>query len=110
MERSSSTTREPETLFDILSNARRRRLIALLGEFDQTDRISLDALSSQLADREPTDGGSDADVAVSLHHLHLPKLDEAGFLRYDPATRLVESSDLAERPITTRLEAVATEE
>lgn len=109
MARSPLSTREPGSLFDVLSNARRRRLVALLGEADETDRLSLDALSSRLADREP-DGGSAGEVAISLHHLHLPKLDEAGFVRYDPGTQLVEFTDLTEPQVTTRLETVSTDE
>ena len=32
-------------------------------------------------------------VALSLHHLHLPKLDDAGFVDYDADARTVAATD-----------------
>ena len=43
---------------------------------------------------DPTDRSVAGDrrkrIAIELYHLHLPKLDEAGLVSFDPASKLVE--------------------
>ncbi|MFC7137603.1 hypothetical protein ACFQRB_16410 [Halobaculum litoreum] len=39
-----------------------------------------------------TDGGDERTVAITLHHIHLPKLDAAGLITYDhDANEVVET-------------------
>lgn len=78
----------PTDSFDILADPRRRQLLLLLDDVDRDDRISLADLSERLAEEADGDESS-RDVAISLHHHHLPKLEDAGLLAYDPATKTV---------------------
>lgn len=63
--------------FDVLSNVHRRRLlVALLDHNPQRFEI------------RPAEGVNEADMAqstlrVEMHHLHLPKLEGAGFIRWE---------------------------
>ena len=91
MKHSSTAFGDPNLLFDVLADSRRRRLIALLREHEQADRLFLDTLSARLA--EDANESAD-DVAVALHHHHLPKLDAAGLVDYDPTVRMVEFTGL----------------
>lgn len=98
MGHSPPTSCEPDILFDILANSRRRHLIALLREHEKTDRIFLDTLSSQLAEYENAVDEAIIEIAITLHHHHLPKLDEAGFIRYDPSIKMIEFTGLSDDP------------
>ncbi|MFC6837748.1 hypothetical protein ACFQHK_14735 [Halomarina ordinaria] len=63
------------------------------------DREETNTELAVLAD-ELADADADAErdrVAVRLHHVHLPKLDDAGVLTYDAATRTVEREGAADR-------------
>lgn len=61
--------------------------------------VDLDELVAGVAARDD-DGDENAGAsapsttAVQLHHNHLPRLDEAGLVRYDPDDRSVEATDL----------------
>ncbi|UWG47702.1 putative trancriptional regulator, ArsR family [Halanaeroarchaeum sp. HSR-CO] len=77
----------------ILANDRRRTVIAVLRA--SSTPISLDALAArvdhrteELAQRE-TD--HIANVAIGLHHNHLPRLAEMGVISYDPETTYVDT-------------------
>ncbi|MBX0323143.1 hypothetical protein EGH21_08895 [Halomicroarcula sp. F13] len=76
---------------DLLSSNRRRILLRALVDADEREH-SLESLAATVAQ---TEQGTDlADVAthrvgVSLHHVHLPKLDDAGVLDYDRETNTV---------------------
>lgn len=76
----------------LLSSERRRRILALLS--DRTRPISCDELAARLArsaagtsDPDPDDV---RDCRISLHHSHLPAMDDFGVIDYDPATNTVE--------------------
>ncbi len=90
MEHTPPISCDPNILFEILADPRRRRLIAVLKERDQTDRVFVDTLSSQLAACEKATDGAIDEIALTLHHHHLPKLDEAGLIRYEPTSKMVE--------------------
>jgi predicted ABC-class ATPase len=72
----------------LLSNERRRVAVAVLTE---TGSIHLDDLAAAVVARTATDGtitsqGGPGDVErveVSLHHHHLPYLDDAGLVDFD---------------------------
>lgn len=91
----------PDTVFDdyvaVLANDRRRAIVEILAEEDrsvnlrllagwtaaETEGVPLDALPEESIDR----------MEVRLHHVHLPKLEEAGVLLYDEAEKRVVPSD-----------------
>jgi DNA-binding transcriptional ArsR family regulator len=67
-----------DDLFDALANETRRRTIRLVA--DRDGPVDRDEIASAL-------GPAEADRAgTTLHHVHLPVLDEADVLRYDPET------------------------
>lgn len=61
--------------------------------------VDLETLAAAVAERAggsdgqttPTDGGRDDARAVLLHHVHLPTLDDAGWVEYDSENRVVVS-------------------
>ena len=62
---------------------------------ERTEPIEIEALAARVA-AEETDGiivedGAVADVALALHHVHLPRMDDLGAIDYDPMTNRVES-------------------
>lgn len=84
--------RSVETIAALLTDARRRRAVDVLADRDA--RIRLRDLAAAVAAREreiDPDGGSAAtdEIAVSLHHRHLPKLDRAGVVDYDARANVV---------------------
>jgi hypothetical protein len=83
--------------FGALSHARRRHVVDCLRGRDST---SLTALADDVAARErraEVDANPDAEtVAVSLYHVHVPKLADAGLVVYDPGQRTVRLSERAE--------------
>lgn len=77
-----------ETLFDLLSSRRRRHVVRYLLRTDGetafrtlTDRVA--ALEADTTVEALTDDERKP-VYVSLRQTHLPRLDEAGVVRYDP--------------------------
>jgi len=80
----SVTTAELDSLFEILADEQRRRLLAHLMETD--DGV---AGVSELADRL-ADGDDERERAViRLHHAHLPKLEDEGIVEYDARSEAV---------------------
>jgi len=75
----------------LLQSDRRRLVLAILGERDQP--VGLGALAAAVAAAEEgvdrADGDARERVTVSLHHVHLPKLDDYGVLRYDRESNAV---------------------
>lgn len=76
----------------LLSRVRRRVALDVLAE--RRAPIGLDELAGAVVTRERdaavVDGAAVEQAAAMLHHVHLPKLDDAGVLDYDPASRRVE--------------------
>ncbi|WP_435067962.1 DUF7344 domain-containing protein [Haloplanus sp. C73] len=80
-----------DAVFDVLSDARRRRTIRALRE--RGDRTPVTELADALAGREPGSPETEQ-LVVSLQHVHLPKLEATGVVecvddgtavRYDDA-------------------------
>lgn len=66
----------PDTAFDVLSEPRRRYVLHYLHE--HADPVTVSKLADWVARHEPdTDGDR---IEVSLHHSHLPKLEDAGLI------------------------------
>ena len=73
------------TAFELLSRRPRRELLYWL--YRRDDRSApLDVLADALAER---DVGIPGDLRVALHHVHLPKLDDADVVDYDADQRTV---------------------
>jgi hypothetical protein len=77
----------PETVFDVLSNERRRYVIHHLKAEDE--RVTVRDLSEQVAawendiERARVTPKERKRVYTALHQTHLPKMDEAGVIDYD---------------------------
>jgi DNA-binding transcriptional ArsR family regulator len=70
-----------DAVFDVLADARRRRVVRIVR--DAADAWTVDALADALAAHES--GRSDLErLGLSLRHVHLPKLDAANVVDYDP--------------------------
>lgn len=69
--------------FTALSDPLRRRVLFQIYDLqgEAADEVEIDELI----------GGSEAagDMLIKFHHIHLPKLESAGFIDWDPDTRAV---------------------
>ena len=78
-----------DSLFWLLGNPRRRVVLAhLQRRADET--VDVDEVIDAVAARERPDPGPGTHrerVAIDLHHVHLPKLADAGVIEYDPMER-----------------------
>lgn len=85
-----------DDLLRAISDSRRRAALRCLAD----DRMSsLVGLAAEVACRERSDATSRGttaelrDVQLVLHHWHLPLLDDADLVRYDPTNELVTITD-----------------
>ncbi|RDI72213.1 DUF7344 domain-containing protein [Halopelagius longus] len=80
-----------------LSDERRRLALAVLRDDGTT--VSRSALAGEVLRREAGDADTNPDaddvrrVEFRLHHVHLPKLDDADFVAYDPERGRVSYAD-----------------
>lgn len=84
---SDGTGVDADVLFDVLADSRRRTALAVLADRPRT--LAVGTLARDVAARSPdTAGRVSLDrirrVRASLVHRHLPLLDDAGFVTYDP--------------------------
>jgi hypothetical protein len=80
--------------YKLLAAEHRRLTIDILAE--TTSPVGLEDLATEIAARKvdiPTDGDAIERVAISLHHIHLPKIAETGLLDYDPEPHLIKSAE-----------------
>ena len=71
-----------ERAVTVHSDERRRATVAALDS--RTGPVTREELAREVADADGDVSPSQArEVAVQLHHIHLPKLDEAGVVEYD---------------------------
>ncbi|RLM88460.1 helix-turn-helix transcriptional regulator [Haloarcula sp. Atlit-7R] len=68
-------------LFEILSHEYRRRI--LLAVAQQNPQDEADITSEAVAEEHGDDGDALEHVKTGLHHVHLPKLADAGFIDWD---------------------------
>lgn len=67
-----------DTLFDVLSDQRRRRLLYALVEAETTTVADLtETVSERVA-------AGRTELGLAFHHVHLPKLAAAGLIDYEP--------------------------
>lgn len=87
----------PDAVFELLSNPRRRFIIAFLRQADEP--VDIKEFVRQIAALEngvPLDELTDSQekrIHVSLYQTHIPKLEDAGVLEYDPDWGLVTPGD-----------------
>lgn len=79
----------------VLTDRTRRRVVAALANraapITATDLAEeLEAAAPDGADQTPS-----GDLETALHHVHLPRLDDADVLDYDPATATVTAARTA---------------
>lgn len=92
---------ELDTVFALLADRRRRHLLYYLTRESGTGSVDVDELVSAVAEREQADADVDAAgvdvlrrrVELSLHHVHLPKLEGAGVVRFSRGSGRVELDD-----------------
>lgn len=98
----------PAAVVDALAHERRRRVLTILN--DRATPLSVTDLACELASLELDDRPGEAptdyrhSVRVALHHCHLPKLADAGLVRYDDTAHEVERSARLLEPIADLLE------
>lgn len=98
-----------DTLYDLLSHRRRRAMLRRLDEHENP--VNLSDLSRWIALGEADSDGDEVrserlrDVRISLYHVHVPKLSDAGVVAFDRAERTVELLDDG-RALLHRLEAL----
>lgn len=84
-----------DTAFELLSNSRRRFVLSTVRKRDEP--VELSELSAAVAaheagiSTEAVDAAEQKRVYVSLYQSHIPKLESAGFVEYDPDCRTVET-------------------
>lgn len=87
----NSARTSTDLIYHLLSNERRRILLSSLLERPD-ERVPVDDVIDEIARHERPDPGpvSHRDrVTIDLHHVHLPKLADAGVIEHDPVTRTV---------------------
>lgn len=78
--------RSIDALLSLLADWRRRAILRRLSTGE--DETTLDALVAALSADGP-DGPDGAALRTELHHHHLPRLEDAGVVEYDPSTGTV---------------------
>lgn len=87
---------ELDAVFEALGDWRRRAVVTELAREDPQD---VDELAERVAEEDQAAAASN--VAISLVHCHLPKLDDADVITYDDSEQRCALSD-TERARTTR--------
>lgn len=76
------------TVFDLLSYHQRRLVIEFLAT--EAETVDIDVVATEVASHiDPQTAERIDAIRASLHHQHLPKLDDAGVLDYDSPTGTV---------------------
>lgn len=88
--------RSTDTIHDLLSSRRRRHVVVALSE--RNPPIALRELAAAVASREAETDSNEVsaevtdEITVALHHVHLPKLDDADIVDYDAERNAVASA------------------
>lgn len=100
MTNQDGTELSKETIFDLLKNQRRRRMLDYLDE--QGGSASLTELAKTITAKEDGVGRSSLapeqhkHVYVSLYQTHIPKMEGADVIDYYPDNRVIELKDRSE--------------
>lgn len=84
------------TVLDVCGHKYRRIVLATLA--NQQQSLSIDDLTNAIIKHNhhlplaETSSEKVTEIQTALHHVHLPKLAEAGFLQYDPEQKVAEST------------------
>ncbi|WP_225333998.1 winged helix-turn-helix domain-containing protein [Halomicrobium urmianum] len=99
MKQGNTSKQSTEDLLEILADPRRRFVLSYLS---RNESATLYDLSSRLAEIEDVDSAADCpdSLTTQLYHVHLPKLEEAGLITYDPVNHDVEPVDLDDERIS----------
>lgn len=77
--------------YSLLRSERRREVLDILER--QHTHVQLAELASEVTKREADLDAEDSEavkrVKITLHHMHLPKMDELGVLTYEPDTHQI---------------------
>lgn len=76
-----------DAVFDALADGHRRKLLAHLRDASEA---SVEELASVIDGQADGVRRGDHDLAVRLHHVHLPKLADADLVEYDRSAERVE--------------------
>lgn len=77
-----------DELLRLFADEDRRRVVECLAETEDGSATVAD-LAVALETDPPEPGARPEEMALALHHRHLPKLDAAGVVDYDPDRQLV---------------------
>lgn len=89
----SSTSLSSDLVYDILKNPYRRSAIELLGKSD--GEMHVEELSSKIAEMqqgpevETRQTSKGAQIYAELYETHLPKLEQAGFIKFDKSRGVI---------------------
>ena len=88
-----------DRLFRILAHSCRRHALVCLQ--DRSESVTITELATEIRAREQPSAGTEEEidkdqVVAALYHTHLPKLEEAGLIRFDPAQKTVVPTDRIE--------------
>lgn len=87
----SRSTDGPSTDIALSVLADEYRRLAVEALFGRDGPISVADLAAAVAHGHPDEpsGGSETEIETALHHAHLPKLDDADLVDYDPRSTTV---------------------
>lgn len=101
-----------DTALDLLANRRRRLMLECLGEAGTSAVLTVlaeeiafeeaDTTVSAISDHADVPESEVRSVRLSLHHTHVPKLEEAGAVDYDSATKTVTLTERGETLLSRR--------
>jgi|AntRauTorcE11898_2_1112593.scaffolds.fasta_scaffold15006_2 hypothetical protein len=86
-----------------ITDQHRRLVFEYLAQNEQT---TLTELSTEIADEDTQTGDAPTSTtATQFHHNHLPRLDDAGFIHYDPDDHTIETTERISGRTTDLLDA-----
>lgn len=89
-----------DDLFEVLTEVRRRRILSVLSEHESP--MDVEALARTVAARETDVSPASVsesiveEVHITIHHVHLPKLDDVSLVDYDREEKTVTTTGTAD--------------